>query len=418
MLKTLLLFFPFAIALLSAHAQQAQKSKPQLCEAHRREDARRFEEWLAAKQIASVTNTTQIYRVPVVVHLLNLGEPIGEGYNYSEERVKAQIRALNEDYRRIKGTPGYNTHPDGGDARIEFVLAEVDPEGNATNGIVRVDMNSVEAPDTVADFIFICSQYSYWDPDHYINVWSVPGLPPGLLLGSARFPVTDLDGIPDQGTRAEDGDGIFINALNFGWGDTNTDPYYNMGRTLTHEMGHFLGVLHTFGTLANVNHCDEYTDYCNDTPPSYKGTDGCPDTKPVACDGSRVMIENYMDYSYDQCMNIFTNDQIARMHVVLENSPRRKSLLTSPALKPRDNLIIKIYPNPVTDKLFISADEISWGHAVQVTAHTLLGKPLFEKTFELTGNEIELSLKDLHEKVIIITVKGAGMLHKELIMVP
>src|SRR5262245_32404205 len=113
------------------------------CETTRIEDTGKFENWLQSKQVFSAVMTNRLYRIPVVVHIIYTGEPEGEGYNYSIERVEAQIRTLNEDFRRKEGTPGFNSHPDGEDPRIEFVLAQVDPEGEPTNGIVRVDRNLV-----------------------------------------------------------------------------------------------------------------------------------------------------------------------------------------------------------------------------------------------------------------------------------
>ena len=80
-----------------------------------------------------------LYRIPVVVHVIHQGEKIGEGYNLSEERIIDQIKTLNEDFRRKVGTRGFNNHPNGADTRIEFVLAKSTPNGTPTNGIVRID---------------------------------------------------------------------------------------------------------------------------------------------------------------------------------------------------------------------------------------------------------------------------------------
>ena len=268
-----------------------------------------------------------VYRIPVVIHVIHLGEPVGEGYNLSRERVESQIRVINEDYRRKPGTRGYNEHPDGGDARIEFVLANTAPDGSDTEGIVRVNMNEVENPHSQSGKFDFYAFYSYWNPEHYLNIWSVPmpGLE-NLVLGEATGPETDLPGgdefTPGEPLQAE---GVIINASHFG--ETNTDSDYNLGRTLTHEIGHYLGLLHTWGS----NSC-ENNDYCQDTPPVGKPVLGCPTTPPIGCDGRPVMIENFMNYGLDQCMNTFTNDQIERMHYVLEHSPRRHSLLSSPGL--------------------------------------------------------------------------------------
>lgn len=265
-----------------------------------------------------------VYRLPVVVHVIHQGEPIGTGHNLSAERIASQIRVLNEDYRRKPGTRGFNTHPDGGDARIEFVLASEAPDGTPTDGIVRIDAAATPNPTPPGSPVFdYYAYYSYWDPSRYINVWTMP-LSEDLIdtvLGMATGPETDLPGadllVPGEPDQAE---GILINAHHFG--ESDIASVHNLGRTLTHEMGHYLGLLHTWGG----GDCDT-NDYCADTPPVSEPVRGCPATPPPSCDGRPIMIENYMNWTSDGCMSTFTNDQIARMHYVLENSPRRRTLM-------------------------------------------------------------------------------------------
>lgn len=266
-----------------------------------------------------------IVQLPVVIHVVHNGEAIGEGPNISTERIKRQIEILNEDFRRKEGTRGYNNHPDGADSKIEFVLAKLNPELKPIDGINRIDATKIEI-DTLGYNQNHYAQYGYWDPAKYINIWTTP-LPPEtecLVLGSATGPKTDLPGT-ERLSLPQDGDaeGILINWIHFGESDISCHARY--GRTLTHEMGHYLGLLHTW----DINNC-ELNDYCDDTPAVDQPVFGR--TAFIGCLGDTIMIGNYMNYSHDDVMNIFTNDQVARMHYVLVNHKGRNSLISSPAL--------------------------------------------------------------------------------------
>lgn len=267
-----------------------------------------------------------IYRIPVVVHVLHNGGPVGEGNNLTDERIIRQIEILNEDFRRKEGTRGYNDHPDGADAKIEFVLAQQDPSGLPTTGILRIDASTFDVPNLGYNQRHF-AQYSYWDARRYVNIWTTP-LPDELrctILGSATYPLIDLPGLsteePPDGPYVE---GIIINAAHFG--ESDIDCHARFGRTLTHEMGHFLGLLHTWG-----NGDCEFNDYCDDTPPVDQHVWGR--TAFTGCSGETIMIENYMNYSDDEIMNTFTRDQVARMHYVLLNHVERNALLSSPGLE-------------------------------------------------------------------------------------
>ncbi|GAA3589233.1 M43 family zinc metalloprotease [Flavivirga amylovorans] len=274
----------------------------------------------------SIVPVDDIFYLPVVVHVINKGEPVGENTNLSTERIKRQIEILNEDFRRKEGTRGYNDHPDGGDSKIEFVLAKRDPDGKPFDGINRIDTTKVSVP-ILGYNPNHYAQYAYWNPKDYINIWTTP-LPEStecLALGFATGPETDLPGtelfsLPEP----EDAEGILVNWLHFG--ESESSCYARFGRTLTHEMGHYLGVLHTWG----VGDC-ENNDYCDDTPAVDKPVYN---TAFIGCEGVPAMINNYMTWSHDETMNMFTNDQIARMHYVLEHHKGRKALLSSHALKP------------------------------------------------------------------------------------
>jgi hypothetical protein len=286
-----------------------------------------FEEWIERKIQETDFLQRDIITIPVVVHVIHNGEAIGTSPNISDAQVISQINVLNQDFRRILGTNGYNDHLDGADVEMEFCMAVIDPSGNPSNGINRQDLgndgwsnNQIESnmkPNTI------------WDPEQYFNIW-VCEFSSASLLGYAQFP--SGSGLPGLGGGAASTDGVVIGAPFFGTSDEDDGSFslndtYDLGRTLTHEAGHFFGLRHIWGDGG----CGE-DDYCADTPDSDDSNGGCP-TNHVSCT-SVDMIENYMDYTYDACMNIFTNDQKARILTVMENSPRRANLKNSIVCNP------------------------------------------------------------------------------------
>lgn len=291
-----------------------------------------FEEWLTKKNTTSLSRMSRQevapYRIPVVVHIIHNGEPIGTGANISEEQIHSQIKVLNEDFNRLNAdtvnTPAVFAGV-AGKLNIEFVLAKQNEEGLATNGIVRV--NGGRSGWTINDN-YALKELSYWPAENYLNIW-VANIT-DTHAGWAQFPESNLDGLNNSSTNRLT-DGIVIWHKAFGSADDgpfNLDPLWNKGRTATHETGHFFGLNHIWGIGVGCND----TDYVADTPNQGGQSSGCP-THPKADNCSdMVMFQNFLDYSDDDCMNIFTQGQVDRMIIVLENSPRRNSLLTSPGL--------------------------------------------------------------------------------------
>lgn len=283
-----------------------------------------------------------VYRIPVVVHVIHNGEAIGTASNIPTQNILDQITVLNEDFRRMAGTPGWSSDPRSADTQIEFVLAKRDPNGNPTTGIVRWNRNTMgwnAPPYTQAYMDGTIKPATIWDPNWYLNIW-VANLSGGLL-GYAQFPdASGLLGMPgDQGigtcTQGANTDGVVILYSVFGSalkGSTGLSAPYHLGRTATHEVGHWLGLRHVWGD--QQPNCGD--DFCDDTPMGNNPVYGCAAGGP-SCGATASltrMVENYMEYSDDGCMNLFTLDQALRMRVVLEYSPRRRSLVTSPALVP------------------------------------------------------------------------------------
>ena len=302
-----------------------------------------FEKWIAPKialekkknlNPSKTQRTNAIITIPVVVHVIHSGDLIGTDENISDGQVESQIRVLNEDFRRRPNTPGFNTNPVGADVEIEFVLAKRDPAGVTSNGINRV--NLLQGTWSTEDIDNFVKPQTQWDPEKYLNIWVVK-FANTELLGYAQFPSqSGLTGLnSNEGSALTDG--VVIGYKFFGsttYFPTGTYfPVFDKGRTTTHEVGHWLGLRHIWGDGDSASGCS-VDDFCEDTPNTAKKNEGCPVNVDSCPATGNDMIENYMDYTDDACMNIFTNDQKLRMITVMNNSPRRVSLKTSDALEP------------------------------------------------------------------------------------
>lgn len=268
--------------------------------------------------------TLEVLTIPIIVHIVHNGEAVGQGTNLSAAQVQAQIETLNEDFRRKPGTPGFNTDSRGADIEIEFCLSRLNQQGQtmAEPGIDRV--NGSKANWTKNDIENILKPGTIWDPDKYFNVWVLNFASSESLLGYAQFPsLSTLAGIPDNSPRNTDG--VVVAYRSFGNTLKGNFPImqapYNQGRTLTHEVGHWLGLRHIWGD-ANCGN-----DFVDDTPTQASESRGCQVGR-TSC-GSTNMVENYMDYSDDACFNIFTKGQKTRMRTVMDISPRRNTLAQS-----------------------------------------------------------------------------------------
>ncbi len=313
------------------------------------ESKAQFEQWLQSELSNPVAGKIVggVYQIPVVVHVIHNGEAVGSGTNVSYAAIQSQIDVLNEDFRRMFGTNGWNTNPVGADTQIEFCLSKRRPDGsafpNGENGVNRINRTTANFSTPPYSTTYIdatIKTYTYnngtptatrgWSPDKYMNIWLCNIS--GGILGYAQFPQSPLGGM-GCGTPAAATDGVVFLYNSIGKSSvTSFAGPYNEGRTATHEIGHWLGLRHIWGD----GNCSA-TDYCNDTPTANAANYGCPtgqNSCATAPDQGPDMIENYMDYTDDLCMSVFTNDQKQRMRAVLEGSPMRVALINSDACTP------------------------------------------------------------------------------------
>ncbi|MCP4122772.1 MAG: T9SS type A sorting domain-containing protein [Bacteroidetes bacterium] len=257
-----------------------------------------------------------VITIPVVVHVLwNVNKP---QENISDAQIQSQIDVMNEDFRRLNADAA-NTLPDfvdvATDMEIEFCLASVDPQGNPTTGIER--KSSTRGSWGTGTTMKRTAQggFDAWPMTSYLNMWSCNiG---GGILGFATFP---------GGAGANDG--VVSSPQFFGSSDydTNNDFFlsspYDLGRTMTHEVGHWLNLRHIWGDGG----CG-VDDFVGDTPKSDNSNYGCPLTH-QSC-GTLDMVQNYMDYTEDACMNIYTEGQKARARALFDGGGVRAALVYS-----------------------------------------------------------------------------------------
>ena len=234
-----------------------------------------------------------VITIPVVVQIWENTSTV------SDNNVYEQIAILNEDFRRLNSdasnTPSVFSSIVA-DCEIEFCLASFDPQGNLTSGIVRKTVGGSPAGQGGNDL---------WDSNKYLNIF-VYGIGGGTL------------GYTYLASQAPN------NAVHIGsnyFGSSGQSAPFNLGRTATHEVGHWLNLEHIWGD----SNCGN--DFCNDTPTQQSENYNCPSHPSASCGNSGDMFMNYMDYVNDNCMNSFSADQKARMIAAINTY--RSGLLTS-----------------------------------------------------------------------------------------
>ena len=253
-----------------------------------------------------------VVTIPVVVHVVwNTSAE-----NLSAAQIQSQIDVLNADFRRLNADAASTPSAFQGiaaDCEIQFCMAQRDPNGNATTGIERrqTTVTSFSTNDNVKHYS--TGGLDAWPAGSYLNLWVCDIS--GGILGYAQFP---------GGAAATDG--VVCDYLYFG--TIGASAPFDKGRTATHEVGHWLNCYHIWGD--DGTSCSG-TDNVADTPNQADENYGCPAFPAVSCSNgpNGDMFMNYMDYTDDACMNLFTAGQKARMQALFVSGGARVSLLTS-----------------------------------------------------------------------------------------
>lgn len=367
------------------------------------------------------------YTIPVVVHVVyNTPEQ-----NLHDSVVFNQISNLNKDFNRLSDDAGNLRpifDPIVGASGIHFELATVDPDGNPTTGIVRrqtdlATFGSIFALLNLAELervkSFADGGSDPWNQDEYLNIWvcdmsfELLGQTTTALLGYATPP----DGLDNWPAGATDGlsDGVVIQYQCFGSNNPNELPSPDgsggvmevLGRTVTHEVGHYLGLRHIWGD----GDCSE-EDGIDDTPNAAAQSqfdcdptkNTCVDNIPEVGGDAPDMIENFMDYSAESCQNAFTLGQIALMVGVLENF--RPNLGDGNPLALQENeIVFDVYPNPFTDEFNLKIEQ---GSVDEFFLYTLEGKLVLNGSVE--ANQKIIATSDLNSGLYLLQVSNLGQI--------
>ena len=314
------------------------------------------------------TNQRQLfsnsYTIPVVVHIIHKNN----NEYLSLEQINSQLEVLNQDFNRTNAdatnTPAVFENV-AANCNIEFCLAQRTPQNEITNGITytSTDVSSFSLYDNRV-FHDSLGGKTIWDPSTYLNIY-VCDL--SSVLGFASFP----GGIPSM-------DGIVIDFENFGT-IGNLNAPYDQGRTTTHELGHYLNLLHIWGSGS----CSD--DFVDDTPIQEDHNFGCPAHPSPSCSNNGDMFQNFMDYTNDACMNLFTEGQKQRMLTVL-NTEREELTNNTNCMLPFEDIGIVENISPSLDQ---STCGTSFDIKTKIQNYSTQNINNFKVSYQIDNNEIQ-----------------------------
>ena len=355
-------------------------------------------------KVASIT-------IPVVFHVNDPSNP----QKITMAQVQSAIDILNDDFTAQNFDFGEIRAEFSGIAAnldIHFCLATKDPNGNTTTGITyHFNSYNGREPDGYGSAV---KGVEYWPNDEYLNIWIVNYVEDDNDLYRSGWAF-----LPDSWVASNDLDGIVYNHRYLGYTGSSdvtgpTDWQQEMARVLTHEIGHYLNLYHTF-----ENYCSTPGDYVSDTPPVYyHGSTNC-DQIGTKCSGvTMVNDQNYMDYTY--CPSMFTDGQKARIVAALNSSVAgRNNLWTSGNLQATgcasstasldeydDVSSTRIFPNPSTTEINLQFN-LSQTTELKIYISNLSGQVVQSHQFTAAGAEIKtLSIAELKPGIYLVEVNS------------
>jgi zinc-dependent metalloproteinase lipoprotein len=408
------------VTFLFSFAAQAQEKRCGFTHKPNLQQEQIIKQLISQKAQNNTRTEEKTYTIPVLFHIIQTNNPNDEVNKLTSIQIKEQIKILNNDYNRLNAdtvrTPEIFKNVTG-KISINFVLAKIDSNGVVLKeeGIVRhTKFGKIEWQ--LADFETEVKPQTIRNPYKYLNIWVVNNLNGGL--GFAQFPdFSALQGLANTGGLAET-DGVIIGAATFNiieqrYTIINPNFYnYGFGRTLTHELGHFFGLLHTFSDARGS--CED-NDFCEDTPRLKNKTSGCFTSATLKCEAI-AMPENFLDYTNDACMNLFTKCQVERMKVVLEKCPRRKELANSTVTSAREENLaanVSIFPNPTNTFFTIKTENLQ---IKNLKIFSILGQQVYQNADIQANTSIDIA--HLPKAMYVLQIETAkGMAIKKLVVV-
>ena len=413
-MKRIKLFFIFAPLAIFAKSSFAQNTQGDWCAAHQmyeealKKDANfaknqneleRFTEHYVkaeeAKRASSVANKSNsvVRIIPVVVHVIHTNG----AENISKAQILTQIDVLNKDFRRLNADTNLTPGPFksiAADANIEFRMAQIDPNGNCTDGINRVySQMTNQARDNVKALI-------YWPRNKYLNIWVVRTIKnvngtPGNVIGFAQFP-----------GGADSTDGVVIA---YDWfGTIGTAASNNgLGKTTTHEVGHWLNLRHIWGDDAGAcSGSDNVTDTPNQADKNFSTCPTFPTLDACTPGGNGILYPDYMDYTAGACQNIFTVGQANRMNAALASVNSGRSNLWSAGNLAATGVLDTASPCAANFSSNVVGNTICENSSINFIDNSYSG-PITSRTWSFPGATL-VSPSTVNDSIVTVQYPTAG----------
>jgi Pregnancy-associated plasma protein-A/Secretion system C-terminal sorting domain len=354
-----------------------------------------------------------VFVIPIVFHVVYNTE----AQNISDELILEQLQTLNAAYNR-ENADTINTREIfkaiAGSTRIRFELAEVDPEGIATNGITRQETTrktfNITGGSSQRDYVKLASQggVAAWNTKKYFNIWicNLNNANGARSLFGYAYPPVNAEFWNEQYYRTDPYQGVVLHYEVIGTDNPSNlaDNLYTNEKTAIHEVGHYLGLRHTWGDAGWGQNGCLIDDFIDDTPATARANSGCNyGLNTCALDNLPDQLENYMDYTSSVCTNMFTMEQIGVMRWNLYNL--RQNLANSEYIEQARPALAKssIYPNPFSESLTVYHDDANL-ERIFITLYDMLGRPVFTTDYIADKYITKISTDDVSIGVYYVEV--------------